>query len=91
MENGSRTTGEEGARLLVWRETYVHIFYGQSQHDSSKPGNRRKDSQRRLLQQGNYDFLNIVTRFALIISKQFHYLNFNIYYPRKEYIYYSIH
>jgi len=49
MENGSRTTGKEGARVSVWRKTYVHIFYGQSRHDSLTPGTRRKDSQRRLL------------------------------------------
>jgi len=74
MENGSGTTGEEGARVSVLRKTYVHIFYGQSRHDSSTPGSRRKDSQRRLLQQGDYNFLNIVTMFAFLISKQFPYL-----------------
>jgi len=51
MENRSRTTCEEGARVSVRRKTYVHICYWQSRHDSSTPDTRRKDSQRRFSQQ----------------------------------------
>jgi len=48
MENGGRTTGEEGARM---NEIYVHIYYGHSPHDSSTSGARRKNDQRKVLQQ----------------------------------------
>jgi len=90
------TTGEEGARLSVWKETCSYV-YGQSRQASSTPSTRRKNSQRRLLQRGNYNFLKCVTKFAFIKSKQLHYLfliytirednTHNIAYCKKNYLY----
>jgi len=47
-----KTVAEPRAKKArVLNEIYVHIYYGHSPHDSSTSGARRKNDQRKVLQQ----------------------------------------